>query len=111
MTEVSPSTIMAVIAGMAVMNLLIRATPMTLLARFRELPGPLLRWLSFVPVSVMGALVATEVLRPRGEWAPPLSNPGIPAALLTALTFRLTKSFIVATLAGMVAFIALRALM
>jgi len=71
----------------------------------------MLRWLSFVPVSVMGALVATEVLRPGGEWQPPLHNPGLYAATLTAIAFKLSGSFLGATVTGMVAYVALRTVM
>ncbi len=103
-------TVALVIIGMAITNFAIRLTPMALLSRV-ELPRPMMRWLSFVPVSVMGALVATEVMRPGGEWLPPLSNPGIPAAVTTALVFRLTRSFLGSTIAGMVAYTLLAAVM
>jgi branched-subunit amino acid transport protein len=106
---VSQETILLVIAGMAVANFAIRFAPIAVLSRL-DLPGPLLRWLSFVPVSVMGALVTSEVLRPGGQWRSPLSSPGVYAALLTAIVFYKTKSFLGATVTGMVAFVALRAL-
>ncbi len=106
----SQATILAVIAGMAVANFAIRFTPIAVLSRV-QLPAPVLRWLSFVPVSVMGALVASEVLRPGGQWQPPLHNPGLYAAVLTALVFRFTRSFLGATVSGMVAYVALRTLM
>jgi len=108
--EVSQATIWAVIVGMAVTNFVIRALPIAALSR-RSLPDWMLRWLSFVPISVMGALVASEVLRPGGVWQAPLTNPGVYAALLTALVFRFSRSFLGATLTGIVAFVALRALL
>ena len=109
MPEVSQTTIWLVIIGMAVTNFVIRAIPIAALSR-RTLPAPVLRWLSFVPISVMGALVANEVLRPGGEWQPPLTNPGLYAAILTALVFRFTRSFLGATLAGIAGYVALRAI-
>ena len=45
------------ILGMALVTLIPRVMPVTLLAG-RELPPLLTRWLSFVPVSVLAALVA-----------------------------------------------------
>lgn len=99
-----------VIAGMAIINLALRLTPLALLAE-RTLPRPVTRWLSFIPIAVMGALVATEVLSPRGQFQPPLTNPGLYAAALTMLVFRFTRSFLGATLAGMVSFVAIRALL
>lgn len=107
--EPTQAAILALIAGMALINFAARFTPLAILSRL-DLPTPVLRWLSFVPISVMGALVATEVLRPGGSWQPPLTNPGIYAAALTALVFRFTRSFLGATLAGMASFVALRAL-
>lgn len=109
-TEITQATIVAVVAGMAVVNFAIRFTPIASLSRL-TLPRPLLRWLSFVPVSVMGALVATEVLRPHGEWQPAITNPGLYAAILTGIVFRFTRSFLGSTVAGMVAYVALRALL
>jgi len=108
MPEISQTTIWTVIIGMAVTNFVIRATPIAVLSR-RTLPAPVLRWLSFVPISVMGALVTSEVLRPGGQWQPPLTNPGFYAAILTALVFRYTRSFLGATLVGIVSYVALRA--
>jgi len=108
--EASQATILAVIVGMAVANFAIRFTPIALLSR-THLPRPVLRWLSFVPVSVMGALVAIEVLRPNGQWQPPLHNPGLYAALLTAAVFKFSRSFLGATVTGMVAYVVLKALM
>lgn len=107
-TEVSQSVIIAVIAGMAVVNFSIRFLPIAVLSRF-DLPKPVLRWLSYVPVSVMGALVASQVLRPNDTWVAPLGNPGFFAAILTAVVFRFTRSFLGATAAGVIAFVALRA--
>ncbi len=109
--EVTHAEILAVIVGMALVNFALRYTPMLVLSR-RTLPEPVLVWLSYVPISVMGALVATEVLRPGGEWVTPAgANPGIPAALLTAAVFRLTRSFLGATVAGMVSYVVLRSVM
>ena len=47
------------ILGMALVTLIPRVMPVTLLAG-RELPPLLTRWLSFVPVAVMAALLGAE---------------------------------------------------
>jgi branched-subunit amino acid transport protein len=93
--------------AMAIVNLALRLTPIALLSRVR-LPLPVERWLSFVPASVMAALVATEVLRPGGRWTAPWSNIYLFAAVPTALVYWKTKSFLGATVTGMLAFLALR---
>lgn len=104
------ATIITVIIGMAVTNFVIRFVPIAALSRTR-MPAPVLRWLSYVPIAVMGSLVASEVLRPQGQWHPPLGNPGLYAAILTALVFRFTRSFLGATVAGMLGFVALQTVM
>jgi branched-subunit amino acid transport protein len=67
--------------------------------------------LSFIPISVMGALVAGEALMSEGAILPPLSNPAIPSAVIAALTFRLSRSFLGATLAGMITYVLLRSVL
>lgn len=92
-------TIVAVIVGMGVVNFCLRFIPMAALSRI-ALPKSLMRWLSFVPISVMGALFAKEVLLPSTEYSPMAANPGIYGALVSMLVFKLSKSFIGSTLAG-----------
>lgn len=104
MPEVAGAQIAVLIVAMAVINFALRFTPMAVLSRL-QLPRPLMRWLSFIPISVMGALVATEVLRPGNEWQPVFANAGLYAAAITMLTFRISRSFLGATLAGMVSFV------
>lgn len=98
------------ILAMAATTYAMRAVPITVLSRLR-IPRPLERWLSFVPVSVMAALVASEVVRPEGRWLPPLHNPYLLAAVPTALVYHRTKSLLGATLAGIACFLAFRGLL
>ncbi len=106
----SDSLIWGVIVGMAVLNFLIRFLPMAAISRV-ELPRPVMRWLEFIPVAVMGALVANTVVRPGGDWVAPWSNPWLLACAATALAYRITRSFLGATVIGMAAFVAFRALL
>jgi len=108
-TELAPTFIWAVIVGMAILNFAVRFPPIAIVSRI-DLPRPVLRWLAFVPVSVMGALVAGEVLRPGGAWANPLTSPSVYAAIVTALVFKFTRSFLGATVAGMASFVVLQRL-
>ena len=110
MTDLSPLAIWALVAGMALANFAERFVPLALVSRI-ALPKPVLRWLSFVPIAVMGALVAPQVLTPGGRFVPPLTSPSLYAAVLTAITYRLTKSFLGSTVVGMGAFVVLRALL
>jgi len=106
-TDIPQTAIWAVIVGMAALNFIVRFLPIAVVSRI-DLPAPVMRWLSFVPISVMGALVAGEVLRPGGHWSNPLTGPSLYAAIVTALVFRFTRSFLGATVAGMASFVALQ---
>jgi len=99
--------IWAVIVGMAVLNFAVRFVPLAIVSRV-DLPRPVMRWLSFVPISVMGALVAGEVLRPGGVWTNPFVGPSLFAAIITGVVFKTTRSFLGATVAGMASFVALQ---
>ncbi len=106
----SDAAIWGVIVGMAFLNFLIRYLPIAVISRI-DLPSPVMRWLQFIPVSVMGALVANTVARPGGEWVTPWTNPWLLACAVTALAYRITRSFLGATVIGMIAFVVLRALL
>ncbi len=106
----SAAYIWAVIALMAVANFAVRFPPMALVSRL-DLPEPVTRWLGFVPAAVMGSLVAGEVLRPGGQLTLSPTSPYLPAALVTALVYHYTRSFLGATVAGMAGFVAARALL
>ena len=115
MTNVlDPTLIWIVIVGMALTNFSLRFIPMAVLSRIK-LPAPIMRWLSFIPISVMGALFAQVVLLPAFEAAidatnaiPLWLNPGIYGGIGAMLVFRFTKSFMVASLAGMGIFVLTR---
>ncbi|MCL2024795.1 MAG: AzlD domain-containing protein [Coriobacteriia bacterium] len=110
MSELAPTLIWVVIVGMAATNFTLRFVPMAVLSRV-TLPAPVMRWLGFIPVSVMGALFAQVILLPSFEAAPnvPLYlNPGIFGGLGAMLVFRLTRSFMIASLAGMGVYVLVR---
>ena len=106
-SEVTSAAIWAVIIGMAVLNFALRFPPMAIVSRM-DLPRPIMRWLSFIPIAVMGALVSSEVLRPGGAWVPPLTSPSLYAAIATALVYRASRSFLGAAVVGMASFVALQ---
>jgi len=106
----SPALAWGLILGMALTNTVIRLVPIAAISRL-ELPDVVHRWLSYVPVSVMAAIVATQVLRPGGSWMLTSDNPYLLAAVPTALVFKFTRSFLGAIAAGMLAFLALRYLL
>lgn len=106
----SDAFIWSVVVGMAVLNFAVRFPPIAAISRV-ELPSPVMRWLSFIPISVMGALVSLEVFRPGGTFVPPWTSPYVWAMIPSALTYWKTRSFLGATLVGVLSFVALRALL
>lgn len=108
--ELSRGAIVGVIVGMCLVNFAIRGLPMAILSRF-DLPRPFRRWLSFVPISVMGALVASEVLVRDGRVEASLTDPAVIASAVTMLAFRFTRSFLGAAITGMAVFVLLSRLL
>ena len=106
----SPTLIWSLIAGMAITNFMVRAVPISVMSRL-ELPTAVRRWLGYVPVSVMAAIVAVQVLRPEGHLELTLTNPYLLAAVPTAVVYRFTRSFLGATVVGVISFLALRYLL
>jgi len=104
----SAGMLWAIIAGMAIANFAIRFPSLAVLSR-TNLPAWLKRWLAYIPVSAMATLVVGGVLRPDGEWLPPLTSPYLWASLATGFIYWRFRSFLGATLAGIVFFLALRA--
>ncbi|MCE5203644.1 MAG: AzlD domain-containing protein [Actinomycetia bacterium] len=102
--------IWAVIIGMAFANYALRFLPIAVVSRL-QLPRPVMRWLSYIPVSVMAALVVGEVLRPSGQWLAPCENPYLMAAIPTAAVYYKWRDFLGTTLAGVIFFLVFRALL
>ncbi|MEG2140693.1 MAG: AzlD domain-containing protein [Bilophila sp.] len=88
------------IGGMAVVTAIPRILPITLLSG-RALPPLLTRWLSFVPVSVLAALLAPELLLSDGKLHLGFDNLFLLAAIPTLLVSWYTKSFVGAVAVGM----------
>lgn len=107
--ELSGGAIIAVIVGMGLVNFVLRGLPVAILSRL-DLPRPFRHWLSFVPIAVMGALVASEVLVRDGRATVSLTDPAVLASAVTMLAFRFTRSFVGAAITGMAAFVLLKGL-
>jgi branched-subunit amino acid transport protein len=99
--------ILAIIAGMAVVTYLPRMLPLVLLGRI-QLPPLLLRWLKFVPVSVLAALLARELLVQGGRLALPPAHPQLLAAIPAFVVAFKTRSLMGTVLAGMAAMALIR---
>ncbi|MGI6037566.1 MAG: AzlD domain-containing protein [Limnochordia bacterium] len=83
---------------MALVTYLPRALPLLILSDM-QLPLAVLRWLSFVPVAVLAALLAPELFMSEGELL--LFNPYLLAALPAFLVAARTGSLLGTALVGM----------
>jgi branched-subunit amino acid transport protein len=99
--------ILLIILGTALVTFIPRVLPLMILTRF-ELPEWATRWLSFVPISVMAALVGQELLMNDGEVALTTNTVEILAALPTFLVAIKTKSLLATVVVGILSLMALR---
>ncbi|MBQ4901213.1 AzlD domain-containing protein [Paenibacillus sp. Marseille-P2973] len=95
-----------IIIGSALVTFLPRVLPLMVLSRM-ELPEWGIRWLNYVPISVMAALVGQELLLQDGQFSL-MNNIELLAAVPTVLVAMKTKSLLGTVVAGMVSIMALR---
>jgi len=100
-------TILLIIIGSAVVTFLPRVLPLMILSRL-QLPGWLIRWLKHVPISVMAALLAQELLLPEGAFSPHENILKIGAALPAFAVAIWTKSLLGTVLVGIASMFVLR---
>ncbi|SES12441.1 AzlD domain-containing protein [Psychrobacillus sp. OK032] len=102
--------IFLIIIGAAFVTFVPRVVPLMILSRF-ELPEGVMRWLSFVPVAIMAALVGQEILLHDGKISSIRNNVELFAALPTFLIAIKTRSLLATVLAGVISFMILRLFM
>lgn len=88
------------IAGMAAVTLLPRVLPITLLAG-RKLPPVVTTWLSFVPVTVLSALLVPDLILTDGNLNISFDNKFLVATLPTLIVCWWTRSLFGALAVGM----------
>lgn len=94
---------LALVLACAAVTAIPRVLPLALLARI-ELPRWALAWLAYVPVAVLAALLALEVLVIDGRPALTASNPSLLAIAPALAVAALTRSLIGTVIAGLAAF-------
>lgn len=109
MMTIRPS-IFLLFLGMALVTYLPRMLPIVVLSRFR-LPPLLLRWLEFVPVAVLSALLASGLLVKGSSLALPPEHPEALAALPAFAVAIWTRSLMGTVVAGILAVALLRYLL
>lgn len=101
--------VLLIVLGAALVTVVPRVVPLVLLARI-DLPRWLKVWLGYVPVAVLGALLAGELFMNAGRLVPPASNTALAAILPAIAVAARFRSIIGAVTAGVVAMALLRAL-
>ncbi|GEB35783.1 MULTISPECIES: AzlD domain-containing protein [Brevibacillus] len=96
-----------IIAGCALVTFLPRVLPLMVLSRM-QLPEWGVRWLHYVPISVMAALVGQELFLHEGKLAPLLTNVELMAAIPTFLVAIWTRSLLGTVVVGMASIMVLR---
>ncbi len=97
-----------VIAGVALITYGMRLLPGLLLAG-RPLPPPVVRWMGFVPVAVLAAMVGPGLFMPDGVAVAPLrDNPALWASLPTMALAFFTRNFLATVLFSVVSMAAVR---
>lgn len=96
-----------IIMGASIVTLIPRILPLVVLSRL-QLPDWAMRWLNYVPISVMAALVGQELLLADGEMRSIMTNVELWAALPTFLVAALTRSLLGTVIVGIITVMALR---
>lgn len=91
--------ILALILACAAVTVVPRVLPLVVLSRM-QLPSWALGWLAYVPVAVLAALLALEVLVVDGRAAMTFSNSALLAILPALLVAALTRSLIATAVVG-----------
>lgn len=99
-----------IIVGSALVTFLPRVVPLMVLSRM-ELPEWGIRWLNYVPISVMAALVGQELFVHDGQLASLWTNVELLAAIPTVLVAIKTRSLLGTVVAGMISIMILRYLL
>ncbi|ANS74398.1 branched-chain amino acid ABC transporter [Paenibacillus yonginensis] len=92
------------IVGASIVTLIPRVLPLVLLSRI-QIPEWGMRWLNFVPVAVMAALIGQELLVQDGKLS---FGAEVIAALPAVAAAVLTRSLLATVIVGMLAMMALR---
>lgn len=98
---------MWIIIGGTIVTAIPRVFPIVVLSKL-NLPPLVLRWLEYIPVAIMAALLAQEVLIPNDEYGYVVGNLRLVAALPAILVAIFTKSLLGTVVVGMVTMMLLR---
>lgn len=98
--------ILLIIIGSAIVTFLPRVLPLVVLAKV-SLPDWAMRWLYYVPIAVMAALIGQELLLIDGKFTL-LHNEKLLAALPTFLIAIITRSLLMTVVVGILSLMVVR---
>ena len=87
------------VALMSLVTLLLRAAPLTFLARF-QFPDVVRKSLEYIPVSILSVMLVSEVFVKKGQIQINLVDPSLWAALFTFFVAFTTRNFILTVILG-----------
>ncbi|MGO4733806.1 AzlD domain-containing protein [Paenibacillus sp. 2KB_22] len=96
-----------IIMGSALLTFIPRVLPLMLFSKI-QIPMWLLRWLEYVPVAVMAALIGQELFMSDNQLVPITHNAALWASLPTIAVAIWTRSLLGTVLVGIVAMMILR---
>ncbi len=96
-----------IIVGAGLVTVVPRVMPLVLLSRV-SLPERVVRWLGYVPIAVLAALLAQAVALPDGHLALPPRNLAVLAVIPALLVAVRTRSLIGTVVSGVAAMTLLR---
>jgi branched-subunit amino acid transport protein len=99
--------IFLIIAGAALVTFIPRVLPLMLLSRI-QIPEWGMRWLNYVPIAVMAALVAQELLISDGSLSLSSNRAELLAALPTFLVAVKTRSLLGTVITGILSLMVMR---
>jgi branched-subunit amino acid transport protein len=100
-------TFLWIVIGMLAVTYLARLVPMLVLSRM-EIPEGFRRWLQFVPVAVLSALLAPNILLQNERLALRLDNTYLLAAVPTMIVAARFKNIFLTVFCGIVCLAAIR---
>ena len=98
--------ILLIIIGSGIVTLLPRVIPLVFLNNVK-LKKSVINWLNYIPVAVLSALLAQELLLSNGQISI-LNNEKLLAALPTFLVAILTKSLLVTVVVGVISMLVIK---
>ncbi|REE69656.1 branched-subunit amino acid transport protein [Paenibacillus taihuensis] len=99
--------ILLIIIGSCIVTFIPRVLPLIVLSRL-QLPDWGMRWLNYVPIAVMAALVGQELFMKDGAISPLRNNLELIASLPTFLTAIIARSLLGTVVVGIISIMVLR---